>query len=394
MPIEQAVATLEPSTTDVFWDAPRLCRRGDDAGPQVPRRVRFPYPCSAPRTAAALKVREGGDVLSTRRVHEVDGPSKRLPMKSAHDAFETLNPPGFALPPRRSGWQGLGIALGVGLLGLASCSTPPAQVPVAPPPAPAEPERSPWPEAPPEESQSVVYAEFQTSAQAVKPKGKFLVAVRFDIEEGYRISWQNPGDVGKTTRVVFEVPDGFSVGPLLYPAPQRFELPGKLVNYGYEKQTAIFAEVTAPDRVPEGRVFRFDVKADWLACKDDCATEELSAWFELASSAFAPEPALPAELAPHLAAVPTAFVDLPESNADWKRGAKPALTLKAAEVTWLDFFPGDEQQPKLIAMKPAGDELRLKFAGAPPAGSLRGLAVAEVGGKTSFYAVNLPWPSE
>jgi DsbC/DsbD-like thiol-disulfide interchange protein len=241
----------------------------------------------------------------------------------------------------------------------------------------------------------VVHAEFQTSARAVKPKGKFLLAVRFDIEQGYRISWTNPGDVGKTTRVAFEVPEGFSVGPLMYPAPQRFELPGKLVNYGYEGQTAIFAEVTAPDRVPEGRAFRFDVKADWLACKDDCATEELSAWFELASSAFAPEPQLPAELAPHYAAVPTAFVDLPESNVDWKGGPKhPALTLKAPEVKWVDFFPGSEEQPKLIAMKPAGDELRLKFAGASSAGPLRGLAVAEVEGKTAFYDVNLPWPTE
>jgi hypothetical protein len=45
-------------------------------------------------------------------------------------------------------------------------------------------------------------------------------------------------------------------------------------------------------------------------------------------------------------------------------------------------------------MKPAGDELRLKFASASSAGPLRGLAVAEVEGKTAFYDVNLPWPTE
>jgi thiol:disulfide interchange protein DsbD len=281
------------------------------------------------------------------------------------------------------------------LVGLVRCGAPAAQAPAAAPEAPPEPERSAWPTPPPEASESVVHAEFQTSAQAVKPKGKFLLAVRFDIEAGYRISWTNPGDVGKTTRVVFEVPEGFSVGPLMYPAPQRFELPGKLINYGYEHQTAIFAEVTAPDRVPEGRTFRFDVKADWLACNNECATEELSAWFELASSAFAPEPQLPAELAPYHAAVPTAFADVPDSKLDWKAGQKqPALTLKAPEVKWVDFFPGSEEQPKLIAMKPAGDELRLKFASASSAGPLRGLAVAEVEGKMAFYDVNLPWPTE
>jgi len=67
-------------------------------------------------------------------------------------------------------------------------------------------------------------------------------------------------------------------------------------------------------------------------------------------------PELPSALAPYYAAVPTSFVDLPDSNIDWKGGPKhPALTLKAPEVKWVDFFPGDVEQPKLIAMKPAGD---------------------------------------
>jgi DsbC/DsbD-like thiol-disulfide interchange protein len=286
-----------------------------------------------------------------------------------------------------------GLLGALGAFGSAACSPPPAQMPVVTGETPAEPERSAWPEAP--KPESVVHAEFQTSAQAVKPRGTFLLAVRFDIEEGYRISWQNPGDVGKTTRVTFEVPEGFSVGPLQYPAPRRFELPGKLISYGYERQTAIFAEVTAPDRLPDGHTYRFDVKADWLACKNECASEELSAWFELASSALAPEPELPAELAPYQAAVPAAFADLPDSNLDWKGGpAHPALTLKAADVKWVDFFPGDGEQPKLLAMKIAGDELRLKFARASTSKPMRGLAVAEVDGKTSFYDVNVPWPTE
>jgi DsbC/DsbD-like thiol-disulfide interchange protein len=317
-------------------------------------------------------------------------------MINVHDLTETSRIPEHE---QRAGirWcrhgRTAGGVLALSLLGSPACSPPPAQTPDAVTSEPVEPQRSAWPEEP--KPESVVHAEFQTSAQAIKPKGKFLLAVRFDIESGYRISWQNPGDVGKTTRVVFEVPEGFSVGPLRYPAPQRFELPGNLVNYGYERQTAIFAEVTAPDRVPDGQTYRFDVKADWLACKDECASEELSAWFELASAAHAPEPELPADLAPHHAAVPTAFVDLPESNLDWKGGAShPALTLKAAEVKWVDFFPGDVEQPKIVAMKSAGDELHLKFASSRASKPLRGLAVADVEGKPTFYDVNVPFPTE
>jgi DsbC/DsbD-like thiol-disulfide interchange protein len=298
-----------------------------------------------------------------------------------------------SLPVKPDKRRSSALALVLGAFALGACSPP------APPQAPAptaapEPQKSAWPEPPPA-PESVVHAEFQTSAQAIKPGGKFLVAVHFAIESGYRISWQNPGDVGKSTHVEFQVPEGFSVGPLQFPAPRRFELPGKLVNYGYENETAIFAEVTAPERLTEGRAFRFDVKADWLACKDDCATEELNAWFELVSSRSAPEPELPEALAVPFATIPQAFADLPESGLDWKGGpAHPALTLKAAEVKWVDFFPGDGEQPKLLKMKRAGDQLELKFARASSDKPMRGVAVGEVAGKTSFFDVNVPFPSE
>jgi DsbC/DsbD-like thiol-disulfide interchange protein len=243
--------------------------------------------------------------------------------------------------------------------------------------------------------ESVVHAELLTSAQAIQPGGKFLLAVRFEMTSGYRISWTNPGDVGKSTRVNFEVPDGFSVGPIQFPAPTRFKLPGGLISYGYEHETAVFAEVTAPEGLPSSQTYRFDVKADWLACKEECAKEELSAWFELVSQRTAPEPRLPPELVAHYAAIPKAFLDLPTSNLDWKGShARPALTLSAAEVKWVDFFPADLEQPKLIGIQPAGEALRLKFDGTSASTGLRGLAVGEWEGKVAFFDVNVPWPSE
>jgi hypothetical protein len=281
-------------------------------------------------------------------------------------------------------------------LGLCACASAPQQKPPeAPHAAPApEPERQAWPEPPPEEQ--VVHGEFQTSASAVEPSGKFLLAVRFDISPEYRISWTNPGDVGKGTEVVFQVPEGFSVGKVQFPAPKRFDLPGKLVAYGYEGGTAVFAEVTAPAHLAENEVYRFDVKASWLACKDDCATEELNAWFELAGARKAPEPKLPGALEHYFSALPKAFDDLPDAHGEWKKGnaKRPALTLEARDVQWHDFFPGDPEQPKLVGVKPSGHALQLKFQGKASDKPLRGLAVGEVDGRTAFYDVNLPWPSE
>jgi DsbC/DsbD-like thiol-disulfide interchange protein len=256
--------------------------------------------------------------------------------------------------------------------------------------------RAAWPEPAPAagSSESIVHAQFETSAQAVEPGGRFLLAVRFQIPDEYRISWTNPGDVGQSTHVAFEVPEGFVLGPLQFPAPRRFNLPGKLVSYGYDRETAVFAEVTAPEHLSESQVVRFDVKADWLACKEECASEELGAWFELLSKRRAPEPQLPEDLDSYYSALPKAFADLPEASHDWKitRG-KPALTLSAADVKWLDFFPSDPEQPKLLGVERSGDALHVKFAKAASSGQLRGLALGEVEGKLASFDVDVPWPS-
>jgi DsbC/DsbD-like thiol-disulfide interchange protein len=281
------------------------------------------------------------------------------------------------------------------LLFAAGCASPPSAqspTPAAAETAAPEPQRSAWPEPAPSGSETMVHAELATSAQALEGGGKFLLAVRFQIPNEYRISWTNPGDVGQSTHVKFEVPEGFVVGPIQFPAPTRFVLPGHLVSYGYEHETAVFAEVTAPEHVAENKPYRFDVKADWFACKKECLTEELGAWLEVLGKRAAPEPQLPAELSAYYAAIPKSFDELPESSHDWKVShGKPALTLSAADVKWIDFFPGDMEQPKLLGVDSKGQALRIKFAKSS-SGPLHGLAVAEIEGKQAFFDVNLPWP--
>src|SRR5688572_10650804 len=116
-------------------------------------------------------------------------------MTTLNDSYETSATStsiGNQRPSRRGRATNARLAWGALALGIVACSPPPpAQAPAAPAPAP-EPVRSAWPEPP--QPESIVHAELLTSAQAVKPKGKFLLAVSFRIESGWRISWQNPGD--------------------------------------------------------------------------------------------------------------------------------------------------------------------------------------------------------
>jgi hypothetical protein len=270
----------------------------------------------------------------------------------------------------------------------------------APPPPPETPveaavEAAPSAPAPllaEEMPEQIVYATFKTSAQEIKPGGKFLLAVHFDIVGDYRISWTNPGDVGKTTEVHFEAPEGFEVGPVMFPAPTRFELPGDLVSYGYTGHTAVFAEVTAPKKLPTNKAYRFDVKANWVACQKDCAREEINAFFELVASRDAPAPVLPADLAAHYADVPKDFTELPTAQHEWKgTPTQPALRLSADKVKWIDFMLADVERWKLVRVDSTETGLNLRFQGTTET-PMRGLALAEIGGKQSYFDVTLPWP--
>ncbi len=238
--------------------------------------------------------------------------------------------------------------------------------------------------------ESVVYAKFQSDAEAIRPGGRFLLALHLDIVGDYRISWTNPGDIGRGTNVRFSAPEGFVVGPVRFPAPTRFEGSDGTVSYGYEDETAVFAEVTAPEQLSPSEAYRFDVAADWVACKRECATEELNAWFEMVASSSAPAPRLSAALQRHYEAIPQPLSELPTSRLDWE--GRRSLTLQAPQVRWLDYFPGSLEQPKLESMRKAGDRLTLRFEQGPKQ-PIVGLAVGEIDGKTSFFDVRVPTPT-
>lgn len=132
--------------------------------------------------------------------------------------------------------------------------------------------------------ESVVQVTFEPLVTGVHPGRPFLLAAHFRIASGYRISGKNPGQVGKETAVSFSAPDGFDVGQVAFPSPERYTVAGGYVGYGYRDETAIFVEVKPPKKLKAGAVHRFDLSASWVACKRECATEHTDAFVELATA--------------------------------------------------------------------------------------------------------------
>ena len=103
---------------------------------------------------------------------------------------------------------------------------------------------------------------------AVQPGVPFYVGLRMRMRQGWHTYWRNPGDSGLPLRITWNLPQGFSAGPIEWPAPER--LPEKtLMSYGYGRDVLIPIEITPPKRLAADSV-TIAGNFEWLECKDVC----------------------------------------------------------------------------------------------------------------------------
>src|SRR5437868_3052839 len=110
--------------------------------------------------------------------------------------------------------------------------------------------------APPNHVKATLLADVKT----IKPGQPFHVGVLLQIDPGWHIYWENPGESGAPTRVKMTAPPGVTVEPARYPIPKTFVQPGNLTGYGYEEQAMLIARVVVPQDWPKGK--SIDLTAD------------------------------------------------------------------------------------------------------------------------------------
>jgi DsbC/DsbD-like thiol-disulfide interchange protein len=97
------------------------------------------------------------------------------------------------------------------------------------------------------------------------PGSRLTLALRMTPAKGWHGYWQNPGDAGAPTDIVWALPRGATVGPLRYPVPQRLMVQG-LMNYVYDRTYALLMTLTVPKGLAPGTPIRIAGTARWLAC--------------------------------------------------------------------------------------------------------------------------------
>jgi DsbC/DsbD-like thiol-disulfide interchange protein len=96
-----------------------------------------------------------------------------------------------------------------------------------------------------------------------------LVGLQFQMEKGWHIYWENPGDSGEPPKVQWQVPAGFRVGAIEWPAPEKLTAPS-IVDYGYENDVLLFAPLSVPTKLPNGKSVTLAANVNWLVCREMC----------------------------------------------------------------------------------------------------------------------------
>lgn len=245
----------------------------------------------------------------------------------------------------------------------------------------------------------------------------FHLAVAFGIEPDWHIYWSNPGDSGLATEVAIQAPPGFKIGPIQFPGPDRFELPGDIVNYGYGGRVLLFALVTPPKVLDEGSVASFHVDASWLVCRESCIPGSGSASLDLRivdddneASSSGPRPsdsAAGSALGEHFARLPRPFDLLEGASLSWAgTPVNPILVITVQNAAEIDFFPHLDDAMEFVgrtieAVDPE-ETLQVRIAYArttqpdsgdrPTRPTAGGVLVVHRGTKTTFYELWSQYP--
>lgn len=215
----------------------------------------------------------------------------------------------------------------------------------------------------------LVQAELVAEPVAITAGEPFWVGLRLRIKEHWHVYWRNPGDSGEAPTITWQLPQGFTAGPIAWPTPQRIPV-AHLANFGYERETTLLTRITPPAGLTGGAPVDLKAVVTWLVCEKECIPGEatLSLSLPVASSG-APARSNPAtaayfDVAHRALPQPSPWDARMEVASDWLTLDIKAKGLKRESLRSAFFFPNAETliehaAPQQLSVTPDGFALRL-----------------------------------
>lgn len=171
-----------------------------------------------------------------------------------------------------------------------------------------------------------------SEVSSIAPGKPFTVALTVHHHPDFHTYWQNPGIVGVPFAIEWQLPPGFSAGPLQWPAPQKVDMAGHPAH-GYERDILLMTEITPPAGVASQRI-QLQATASWMACAAGCYPEKKKLALDL------PVAAEVIVDSSHAAAFTQARAELPRPLEHWNVVLESPAD--AAEIR-VKFTPADDK---------------------------------------------------
>ncbi|NNC89864.1 MAG: hypothetical protein HKN82_15510 [Akkermansiaceae bacterium] len=102
----------------------------------------------------------------------------------------------------------------------------------------------------------------------VKAGQRFAVGLKIHHHDHYHTYWQKPGIVGVPTDLQWQLPPGFTAGPIQWPYPEKVDMAGHPAH-GYHRDVLLIVEIRPPE-VIEAEEVTLTARAGWMACAKQC----------------------------------------------------------------------------------------------------------------------------
>lgn len=155
-----------------------------------------------------------------------------------------------------------------------------------------------------------VSVELISEVSTIAAGDPFWVALKISHEEHWHTYWINDGDSGLPTKIDWQLPEGFTAGPIVWPYPQKIIM-DPLVSYGFEGDAYLLVQITPPEKLPDTPA-ELKARVSWLMCKEVCIPGKANLSISLTTGS-------ETKLDPAQSSVfETARRNLPSDKSDWK----------------------------------------------------------------------------
>ncbi len=103
---------------------------------------------------------------------------------------------------------------------------------------------------------------------AAAPGADPRLGLEFELAEGWHVYWKNAGDAGYPPELALGPPGALTDVELRFPAPERFDLPGDLISFGYEKRVVYPIDASVAPGLSTAVEIRGEL--DYLVCRETC----------------------------------------------------------------------------------------------------------------------------